>query len=185
MIKLSRASIPWRSSTPLSERHAGIFLGGCDNRTILAKHVTSFAPVAQHHLFDEKVIPLDIVMERHFPWQYRWIFSGGEDSSMSFPISDGSIKFVSTFEYRHYLSKVGEGESHHLVANELRKDDGHKDWFSAISERTNSFSEDRFLNRQNGIGSLYLEVSPSPLLIQRPKQTLKEKLCTEHLSVTP
>ena len=87
---------------------------------------------------------------------------------MSFPVSDGSIKFVSTFEYRHYLSKVGEGESHRLVANELRKEDGHKDRFSPISERTNSFSEGRFLSRQNGIGSLYLEVSPSLLLIQRP-----------------
>ena len=48
-IKLSRAWIPWRSSTPLIERHPGIFLSGCDNGTILAKHVTSLAPVAQHH----------------------------------------------------------------------------------------------------------------------------------------
>ena len=77
---------------------------------------------------------------------------------MSFPVFDGSIKFVSTFEYRHYLSKDGEGKSHRLVANELRKVDGHKDRFSPISERTNSFP------------SLYLEVSPLPLLIQRPKQ---------------
>ena len=60
---------------------------------------------------------------------------------MSFPVSDGSIKLVSTFEYRHYLSKVGEGKSHHLVANELRKVDGHKDRFSPISERTNLFAE--------------------------------------------
>ena len=34
---------------------------------------------------------------------------------------------VSTFEYRHYLSKAGEGESHRLVGNELRKEDSHKD----------------------------------------------------------
>ena len=60
---------------------------------------------------------------------------------MPFPVSDGSIKFVSTFEYRHYLSKVGEGESHRLVANELRKEDGHKDRFSPIFERTNLFPE--------------------------------------------
>ena len=59
---------------------------------------------------------------------------------MSFPVSDGSIKFVSTFEYRHYLSKVEESEPHRLVANELRED-GHKDRFSPISERTNSFPE--------------------------------------------
>ena len=60
---------------------------------------------------------------------------------MFLPISDGSIKFASTFEHRDYLSKVGEGKSHRLVANELRKEDGHKDRFSPISERTNSFPE--------------------------------------------
>ena len=60
---------------------------------------------------------------------------------MPFPVSDGSSKFESTFEYRHYLSKVGEGESCSLVTNELRKEDGHKDRFSSISERTNSFPE--------------------------------------------
>ena len=42
---------------------------------------------------------------------------------MSFPVSDVSIKFVSTFEYRHYLSKVEESEPHCLVANELREED--------------------------------------------------------------
>ena len=73
--------------------------------------MTSFAPVAQHYLFREKNIPLDIAMERNFPWQYHWISASGEDSNMPFPVSDGSIKFVSTFEYRHYLSKVGEGKS--------------------------------------------------------------------------
>ena len=59
----------------------------------------------------------------------------------SFPVSDGSIKFASTFEYRRSLYKVGEGKSHRLAANELRKEDGHKDRFSPISERTNSFTE--------------------------------------------
>ena len=103
--------------------------------------MTSFAPVAQHHLFGEMDIPLDIAMERNFPWQYHWISASGEDSNMPFPVSDGSLKFVSTFEYRHYLSKVGEGESHRLVANELRKEDGHKDRFSPIFERTNLFPE--------------------------------------------
>ena len=62
---------------------------------------------------------------------------------MSFPISDGSIKFVSTFEYRHYLSKVGESEPHRLVANELREEDVHKDKFSSISERANLFLENK------------------------------------------
>ena len=104
--------------------------------------MTSFAPaVAQHHLFGEKDIPLDIDMEINFPWQYRWISSSGEDSTMSFPVSDESIKFVSTFEYRHYLSKVEESEPHRLVAIELMEEDGHKDRFSSISERTSSFPE--------------------------------------------
>ena len=58
---------------------------------------------------------------------------------MSFPVSDGSIKFVSSLEYRHYISKIGEGKSHRLVANELRKEDGHKARFSPIYERINSF----------------------------------------------
>ena len=78
-------------------------------------------------------------MERNFPRQDRWISSLGDGSTMSFPVSDGSIKFVSTFEYRHYLSKVEESESHLLVANELREKDGQKDRFSPISEKTNSF----------------------------------------------
>ena len=82
-------------------------------------------------------------MERNFPWEYHWISSHGEDSNISFPVSDESIKFVSTFEYRHYLSKVWENEPHRLVANELREDDGHKDMFSPISERTNSFPENK------------------------------------------
>ena len=103
--------------------------------------MTSFAPVAQHHLFGEKDIPQDIVMEINFPWQYRWTSFCGEDSNISFPVSDGSIKFVSTFENRHYLSKVGESEPERLVANELREEDGHKDGFSPISERTNPFPE--------------------------------------------
>ena len=103
--------------------------------------MTSFAPVAQHHLFGEKDIPLDIDMERNFPWQYRWISSRGGDSIMSFPVSDRSIKFVSTFEYRHCISKVEESEPHRLVTNELREEDGHKDRFSPISERTSSFPE--------------------------------------------
>ena len=100
---------------------------------------------------------------------------------MPFTISNFSVIFVSSFEHRHYLSKIGEGEPHYLVTNELRKEDGHKDRFSPISERTNSTN--RFLNRQNGIGSLYLEVSPSPFFFQRPKQTLKETLCTQRLSL--
>ena len=60
---------------------------------------------------------MDISMEKNFPWQYRWISSRGKDSNMFFPVSDGSIKFVSTFEYIHDFSKIGEGKSHCLVTN--------------------------------------------------------------------
>ena len=60
---------------------------------------------------------------------------------MPFTISNFSVKIVSSFEYRHYLSKIGEGKPHYLVTNELRKEDGHKDRFSSISERINSFTE--------------------------------------------
>ena len=108
---------------------------------ITGQFFPSFVSVAQHHLFGKKDIPLDIAMERNFPWQYHWISSRGEDSNMSFPVSDGSIKFVSTFDYRHYLSKVGDSEPHRLVAHELREEDSHKDRFSPISERTNAFPE--------------------------------------------
>ena len=60
---------------------------------------------------------------------------------MPFTISNFSVKFVSSFEHRHYLSKIGQGEPHYLVINERRKEDSHKDRFSPISERTNSFTE--------------------------------------------
>ena len=100
----------------------------------------SFAPVAQHLLFSKKNIPLDPTMEKNFPW-YRWISSRGEDLDMPFSILNFPVKFVSLFEHGHYLSKIGEGEPYYLVTNEFRKKNGHKDRFSPISERTNSFTE--------------------------------------------
>ena len=60
---------------------------------------------------------------------------------MPFPVFDGSIKSVSTFEYRHNFSKFGGGKSHRLATNKLRKGDSHKNRLSPISERTNSFAE--------------------------------------------
>ena len=60
---------------------------------------------------------------------------------MSFTVSNFSVKFVSSLEHQHYLSKIGEGEPHYPVINEPRKEDGHKNRFSPISERTNSFTE--------------------------------------------
>ena len=79
-------------------------------------------------------------MEKNFPW-YRWISSRGEDLDMPFTILNFPVKFVSLFEHGHHLSKIGEGEPYYLVTNEFRKKNGHKDRFSPISERTNSFTE--------------------------------------------
>ena len=45
---------------------------------------------------------------------------------MPFTISNFFVKFVSSFEHRHYLSKIGEDEPHYLVTNEHRKEDGYK-----------------------------------------------------------
>ena len=47
------------------------------------------------------------------------------------------VKFVSSLN----TDKIGGDESHCLVTDELKKEDGHKDRFSPISERTNSFTE--------------------------------------------
>ena len=72
---------------------------------------------------------------------------------------------MSAFTDRHYFSEIGESKSLHFWKDQL---------FSANS--------DIFQSRQNGNGSLYKQAYPSPFLIQRPKQPLKDKLCTEYLS---
>ena len=93
---------------------------------------------------------------------------------MSFPVSDGSIKFVSSLEYRHYISKIGEGKSHRLVANELRKEDGHKARFSPIEIKADFW-----------IAKTALDLSTLKFLLRRFWSKDQNKLCTEHLSVTP
>ena len=45
-----------------------IFRGECSHRKNLAKHVPSFTPVVQHHLFREKDITLNTTMEINFLW---------------------------------------------------------------------------------------------------------------------
>ena len=60
---------------------------------------------------------------------------------MSFTISDISVNSVSFFKDRHNFPRFGEGKSHRQVTNKLRKGNSHKDRFSPISERTNSFAE--------------------------------------------
>ena len=80
-------------------------------------------------------------MESDFPRQDRWILSRGEDFNMPFAISNICVEFMSTFKDSYYFSKIGKCESHCLVTNKLRKEDGHKNRLSPISERTNSFME--------------------------------------------
>ena len=58
-----------------------------------------------------------------------------------FSISYVSVKSVTAFEDRYYFYKIGEGRSHCLVTNALKKKDSEKDRFPAISERANSFAE--------------------------------------------
>ena len=127
--------------TLLIQRHARIFCGGCSYRATLAKPLSSFASVAQHHLFRKENILLDITIERNFLRQYRWISFRGENSNMFFSVSDMSVEFMSTFKNRHDLPKIGEGKSHCLVTNELRKENSHKDRVSPISDGANSFAE--------------------------------------------
>ena len=77
---------------------------------------------------------------------------------------------------------MGEGNSYCLVAYILRKVNSNEDGFLPIYERLICGNSVLFRNHQNGIESLYLEVSSSPSLIQRTKQLLKEKFWTEQLS---
>ena len=95
--------IRWRSTILLRERHTRIFRGGCSHRAIHAKHVPSFTPVAQHHLFHKKGIPLNTTMERNFPWECRWTPSRGIDSAVSFAIPNFPIKEIFRLNFPIYL----------------------------------------------------------------------------------
>ena len=66
---------------------------------------------------------------------------------MPFTISSFPVKLTSSFKHRHYFSKIGKGKSYCPVIKELRKENGYKDMFFPISERTNSFVEDELLLR--------------------------------------
>ena len=87
-----------RSLILLRGRHVRSFQGGRSYRAVLAKHVTSFTPVAQYHLSRKEDIPADTAMERNFPWQHRRIPPSGEDSDMSLAIPNLSVKSVSAFK---------------------------------------------------------------------------------------
>ena len=99
-----------------------------------------------------------------------------------FSISDVFVKVVSDFKDIHYFSKIGEGKRHYLITNDLRKKYGDLGSFPFLRGQLVSENSNIIQSHQNGIGFLYQRVSPSPFLFQRSKQTLKEKLCTEHLS---
>ena len=131
------------TATLLNERHTRIFWDGSSLRTTITKHVPSFAPVAQHHLF-----LLDTTMERNFPWLYHQISSRGEDFNLLFIVSNSSIKFMSAFKHRHSFSKLGESKSLHF-------------WKDQLSGNSNIFQ-----SRQNSIGFLYQQVSLSPFWVK-------------------
>ena len=63
---------------------------------------------------------------------------------MSLTIPNFLIKFMSTFEDRHYISKIGEGKSHCLATYVLRKINSNEDRFLPILERFNSLGEIKF-----------------------------------------
>ena len=106
---------------------------GCNHRAIPAKHVPSFR------------------QKRTSLWILSWkeIFLASITGSPPawktltclFSISYVSVKSVSAFEDRHCFLKIGEGRSHCLVTNELRRKDSDKDRLPPISERTNSLAE--------------------------------------------
>ena len=160
-IHQSGESLIWWSTTLPRERNTRIFRDGCSHRAILAKHVPSFTTVAQN-TFSAKKTSLWILPQKE-------IFLGSIAGSpptgkiLLFAIPNFPIKFMPVFKDRYCFTKIGEGKSHCLVTNELRKKDSDKDRFLPISETTNSFPE--IQGRWNGIGSLYLQASPSPSLI--------------------
>ena len=106
---------------------------------------------------------------------------------MPFTILNFSVKIVSSFEYRHYLSKIGEGEPHCLVNNELRKEDGHKDRFSSISERINSFTKIKtdFLIAKTALDLCTLKFFLRRFLSKGQKKFEGETLYRAPISVTP
>ena len=103
-----------RSLTLLKDKDMSEFSGvGVAIRTMLAKHVSSFAPIAQHHLLND--ISCNAIMENNFPWQHRWIFLRGENFDKSFTVPNVSIKFVSAFKHRQRPLQKRESKSHCLV----------------------------------------------------------------------
>ena len=75
-------------------------------RTILAKNVPNFVPIALHHHFCEKGTTCDAMTENNFPWQHCWMLLRGENFDMSFTVTIVYVKLVSAFKHRHSLSKI-------------------------------------------------------------------------------
>ena len=137
------ASRRWimRSLILLRTRHVRSLQGGQSHRAILAKHMASFTPVAQHHFFCKEDISANTTLERNFPWHYRRIPSRREDSDMPLAIPNISIKFVSAFKDLYHFSEVGEGKFHCLITYIFRKIDSDEDRLLPISERPTPFVE--------------------------------------------
>ena len=80
---------------------------------------------------------------------------------------------MSSFGCSHYISRIGEGGSHCLVTNELGKENGHKNRFSPISERTNSFTE---IKTGFWIAKAELNLCALEFLFRRPWSKGQDKL---------
>ena len=91
---------------------------------------------------------------------------------------------MSSFENSHNFSKIGEGKSHCLVTNELRKENGHKNRFCPISEKTNSFTE---IQTGFWIAKTALDVCTFKFLPRRfwSRQGSIQTLCRAPISVAP
>ena len=102
------------------------FLGSVSYRAILSKYKTSFAFVAQHHLFRKENIPCDTIR--------KVIFLGSitgaprvENSDIPFFVPNISVDFVSAFKQFSLP-----------VTYALRKEEYHINMFLSILKRTRS-----------------------------------------------
>ena len=102
------------------------FLGSVGYRAILSKYETSFAFVAQHHLFRKENIPCDTIR--------KVIFLGSitgsprvENSDIPFLVPNISVDFVSAFKQFSLP-----------VTYALRKEEYHINMFLSILKRTRS-----------------------------------------------
>ena len=103
--------------------------------------MTGFAPVAQDYLLGEKYNSLDIAMEKIFLGNIAGSPSAGKILTCLFPFLMDLLNLCLPLNTDTTSPKLERASLTAMIANELRKEDGHKDRFSPISDRTNSFPE--------------------------------------------